>query len=96
MKYHLSRTLPPGKAAAYDTPISVVKTFLILANTSTEYSFDNVTGIDTCEKLYAPAYATVAPEVGLRGQLEKSCIWQCLRALEVAASCCLFFLFFSF
>lgn len=86
MKCHASRALPPGRAPAYDKPTSVAETFNILAETGTEYSFDNVTGIDTCQKLYAPAYATVAPEVGLRRQFEKSWSRQCQRALEVAAS----------
>jgi hypothetical protein len=51
----------PGVAADSATPLTSIKTFVISAPTNTQYDLDNVTGIDSCTKLYAPNHATLAP-----------------------------------
>jgi len=51
----------PAVATSSTTPSTNIGAFSISATTSTRYFFDNITGIDSCTKLYAPAYATVAP-----------------------------------
>ena len=48
----------------------MTKVLTIRADTGADYSLDNVTGLDTCEKTYAPAYAAPAPAM-MQGEADR-------------------------
>ena len=44
-----------------DDPVTATRVFNVRSDAGADYSIDNVTGLDTCEKTYAPAHAVPAP-----------------------------------